>query len=162
MADTYLITEAQIKDICTGIDKEIDPSFMNLYILAVQSNYVRPLLGKDFYSEIMSQSSSNTLTTANQEIVTRMQKAIAYWVWSELVWEITFRTTNTGVVSSNDDKFTVADPSVVTIQMERYKNLAEAWWNSDVKDYLCDNPSLYPLYGGKIKNAFNTGYGLYF
>jgi len=162
MATTYLITEAEIKEICTAIDQNIDPSFLNLYILAVQSNYVRPLLGKDLYNQIMTQAASNTLSTDNRTLVDLMKRPIAFWVWAESVWELTYRTTNAGVVASADDKFIVAEPHVIDAQMERYKNYAENWWNNDVKEYLCDNPSLYPLYASNIKNAFNSGYGLYF
>jgi len=162
MADVFLITEGEIKEICTAIDKNVDPAFLNLYTLAVQGNYVRPLLGKDLYKQILSQAEANTLSTANQTLVTLMKRPIAYWVWSESVWELSYRTTNAGVVPATDDKFEVADASIIDSQMQRYKNLAENFWNNDVKDYIDDNPSLYPLYGCGEKNAFNTGYGLYF
>ena len=164
MADVYLISEAEIKTICTAIDKNVDPAFLNLYVLAVQGNYVRPLLGKDLYKQILAQSEANTLTAANQTLINLMKRPIAYWVWSEAVWELTYRTTNAGVVASADDKFNVAEPAVIDTQMQRYKNLAENFWNNDVKDYLDDNQSNYPLYSGcgNQKNAFNTGYGLYF
>lgn len=162
MATTYLITEGEIKTICTAIDQNVDPAFLNLYILAVQSNYVRPLLGKDLYNQIMTQAAANTLSADNLILVELMKRPIAFWVWAESVWELTYRTTNAGVVASSDDKFTVADPSVIDTQMERYKNYAENWWNNDVKEFLCDNSATYPLYSGNNKNAFNTGFGLYF
>jgi len=162
MADVYLITEGEIKDICTALDKNVDPAFLNLYTLAVQGNYIRTLLGKDFYKQILSQFETNTLSTANQALVNLMKRPIAYWVWSEAVWELSYRTTKTGVVAAKDDNFEVAEASIIDSQMARYKNLAESFWNNDVKDYLDDNPSLFPLYGCGEKSAYQTGYGLYF
>lgn len=162
MADVFLISEAEIKAICTAMDDNVDPAFLNLYILAVQSNYVRPLLGKDLYKQIISQAEANTLTSANQTLVNLMKRPIAYWVWSESVWELTYRTTNAGVVASADDKFSVAEPAIIDSQMQRYKNYAESFWNVDVKEYLEDNQSNFPLYGCGEKNAYNTGYGLFF
>lgn len=164
MADTYFMTEAEVKAAGTGIDKNIDPSFINFYIIVCQQNYVKQLLGKDYYNELITQKSANTLTAANQEIVTRLKKALAFRVRSEIIFEMTYKTTNQGVVSTNGEDFTVAEKEILIMKMQSYKDLAENFRNNDVREYICDNSSLYPLYGGKIKgnNAFNTGYGIVF
>ena len=76
------------------------------FIEVAQEQHIRPVLGDDFYDEIVKQNNDNNLSVDNKKLLDDFIKdALAFYVKFEVLDDISFNTTSKGV-RSIDDEFT--------------------------------------------------------
>lgn len=76
------------------------------FIEVAQEQHIRPVLGDDFYDEIVTQNNDNNLSVDNKLLLNDFIKdALAFYVKFEVLDDISFNTTSKGV-RAIDDEFT--------------------------------------------------------
>lgn len=76
------------------------------FIEVAQEQHLRPVLGDDFYDEIVKQNNDNTLSVDNKKLLDDFIKdTLAFYVKFETLDDLSFNTTSKGV-RSIDDEFT--------------------------------------------------------
>lgn len=101
-----LISAREVIDTCFTNKNTLPALIKDSFIEVAQLQHIRPVLGDDFYDEIVAQNESNSLTTANKKLVDDFLKdTLAFYVKFEALEDISFNTTSKGV-RSIDDEFT--------------------------------------------------------
>ena len=60
--NTEIITSVEVRDLSID-DIDFDTAYFDNYILTSQRKYLKGILGKDFYNEILDQVEDDTLTS---------------------------------------------------------------------------------------------------
>ena len=93
-----LITASQVITIAIN-DKNLQTAKIKDVIIDVaQEGYIRPVLGEDFYKEIVLQKEAGTLTADNTTLLEDyLQPALAFFVKFEAMPDIMLQLTNMGI-----------------------------------------------------------------
>jgi len=134
-----LITKAQI--ISRAFTRQISESRIpEDMIYSCQRKYIKPILGDDFYNDLVV-NSSNYSTLINNYILPVLSWYVRYTLLPELRMEISdlgISTTNIKETSGVDDDLFAQIRNTTLIVAEDQSRL--------LSEYLLDNPTLYPLY----------------
>jgi hypothetical protein len=144
ITDTLLITSEEVQQLVPGARDLVRTLAMEPAIHTAQRAFLRVVLGRYLYEEIVDQAASNGLTTDNQELVDRAKVMLAY---TTLQKDLPFRANqirDTGVVALTTGG--------VTRELSGYKTVLDAIGaNIDTEraifeDWLADNSNRYPLW----------------
>ena len=158
-ATTEIMTSTEVLDKIPNND--FDPALIEKYIIKAQRKYIRPLLGDDFYDEILTQTAATSLTSDNSGLVTNYLKpCLAYFTIADAFPQIKSNVTSSGVMTL-DHEF--ANPSsredYAALRSQMYTDAED--WRAEVikyiKDTQEDDSSKFPLY--EKKDNYQNRYG---
>lgn len=134
-----------MKTVC-GFDLNVDEKLFTSAMILAQEENIRELLGTGLYNEIYSQIDSNTLTNANNILLSGYCKmALSMWTAYEILPFCHKKVTNRSV----EKKITQHSESLSEEELQSYRNTfkkhAEFWSNKLIK-FLLANSDTYPLY----------------
>lgn len=154
MALNYtLIDEDGLKKIIP-FAKDIDAAYFAPLIIDNQITYIKPLLGADWYNEIITQASTSTLTVANKLILDDyVCRILAYRVYADLILEIHYQIENAGNRIKTSPNSEPASDEAVESKKRHWENKITNL-ETEMKNYICDHITDYPIYG-----QYTTGNG---
>jgi len=147
--DTLIMTDTEVKDLAVN-DTYFDESYFTNYILTSQRKYVKPVLGKDWYNEILTQIETASLTADNTVIVESFIKpALAHYVVYEVYSNVHVQLTNQGSMNNDTEFSNQGDSFDYSQSRDFFINKAD-FWKVDMIDYIKDeqddDATKYPLY----------------
>jgi len=141
------------------ISENLDNKLIEPTIVAVQDLYLRDIVGKDLYAELITQINANTVTSLNQTLLNDyIEPYLINKVISESVLDMTYKMRNKAIMTTNSDFGQVANLTDLSKIKGQYENRAEGYKNL-LEKFMCDNGEDYPLYCPKNKES--TLGGLY-
>lgn len=156
---TPLFIEASRLKTFSVVSENLDNKLLEPTIISVQDLYLRDILGKDLYDELITQINANTVTSLNQTLLNDyIEPYLINKVISESVIDLTYKLRNKAIMTTNSDFGQVANLTDLSKVQGQYNNRAEGYRNL-LETYMCDNGSDYPLYCPKNKES--TIGGLY-
>lgn len=111
----------------------------------MQLKYIKPLLGKDLYNELLEQIEGNSLTVLNESLIEEIKPALSWLVYSDLVPDTNVKNTASGMTKSVGESFELASNSeLASISKRAFGN----WqvYERNLIEYLQDNKDSYPLW----------------
>jgi len=159
-ATTEIITATEV---LTKIpNNDFDPALVDEYIIKAQRKYIRPLLGEDFYDEILTQSAAASLTSDNTTLVNSYLKpCLSYYVIYESLPQIKNSISSSGVVEFGHEFANAAPRRDYAALRSQILTDADDWRAEVIKfikDSQEDDSSKFPLWE-KIDNYQNK-YGI--
>jgi hypothetical protein len=147
--NTEIITAQEVMDFTT-LDLGFDIDYFTNYILSTQRKYVKGLLGKDYYDEILTQVAAASLTADNTIIVDDFLKPmLAHYVIFEVMPAVRTQFVNQGAMS-NDTEFSDSASSFDYSGMRNFFSSEGDLWKYQTDDYIKDakkdDSTKYPLY----------------
>lgn len=155
MAYTYLISTGEFKEL-TGWSWQLDANWINAQMRTAQDLYIEPLLTEDLYDELVSEKSTNTLTTANQDLLDVVKPALAWRIAQDSVMAQSARVANIGVASNSGQNESASD-QWANLRID-YQSKAESY-SKRVVDFLDKNHDDYPLWPYSNCNTITGGSG---
>lgn len=156
-----LISEAYLKD-ATVVNENVDVKVIRSNIKLAQDLYIRPALGTRLYDQLLTEVQGNTLTAANDTLLTDYVKpALKFFVQFELGRDLVFKWMNKGIASKNSDNAVSVDLETLKQIREEYKDKAENYLQ-DLILFIKANVTDYPLYTANTeideKQPIGNGY----
>jgi hypothetical protein len=112
----------------------------------VQDIYLKQVIGKDLYAELITQVNAESVTALNTTLLTDyIQPYLINKVVSELVIDVNYKIKNKALMVGSSDNAQPLDSSGMSIIQTKYRNIAENY-RVNLVDYLLDNYTDYPLY----------------
>jgi len=111
--------------------------------------HIKPMIGLDMYEELKTQNHNDTLTTANQNLITYYLKpALCWYVRFEVMNEIQYNTTSAGLVVNVSEFSNPANVEQFN-QMKSDTFRKAQVMSDDMLAYITheDQTDDYPLYG---------------
>ena len=159
-ATTEIITTTEVLDKIPNND--FDPALVAKYIIKAQRKYIRPLLGEDFYDEILTQSAAASLTSDNTTLVNSYVKpCLAYYIIYESLPQIKNNISSSGVIELDHEFTRPANRGDYAALRSQILTDADDWRVEVIKfikDSQEDDSSKFPLWE-KLDNYQNK-YGI--
>tara|TARA_Y100001963_G_scaffold151638_1_gene234867 strand:- start:715 stop:1209 length:495 start_codon:yes stop_codon:yes gene_type:complete len=158
-ATTEIMTTTEVLDKIPNND--FDPALVEKYIIKAQRKYIRPLLGDDFYDQILTQSAAGSLSTDNSALVTNYLKpCLAYYVIADAFPSIKSNITSSGVVTLDHEFSSPASrEDYAALRSQLYSDAED--WRAEVIKYIEDtqedDSSKFPLW--EKKDNYQSRYG---
>lgn len=147
--NTEIMTATEVKDEAIN-DLAFDETYFEDYILNTQRKYIRPVLGKDWYNEILDQIQNATLTADNTIIVEDWLKpALAHYVVYAVYNKVHTQLTNQGSMSNGTEFSDQAMRFEYSMSRDFYIGQADdikRQMIEYIKDEQDDDSAKYPLY----------------
>lgn len=151
-----LITDAQIKELATLNQNVTVSTFMGSQIRICQETRLNPFLGNNFYSQLMTQASTNTLSADNLTLLTGyIRPYLANWTMYEVVPQIWAQVREQGVVNQSGDYAQNVAQDSMTMIREQYEQAAKAY-EQRMRRFLCEYSNSYPLYSVNLQQPQAT------
>jgi hypothetical protein len=145
MGETYLKQASIIND-------NADMKAITPVIDDVQRLYIEDLLGTQLYNSILSQISTNSVSSANQTLLdSYVLPCMKFYVLCECSPVFKYRYMNKGVMIKNSENSQPADLQEIMFMMDKWKNNAEKLAQR-CKDFLSEESATYPLYLSNSKS----------
>lgn len=140
----YFVTEAVIKT-KTNLNRNIDFAEIvpNIKVAAIQ--YVRTILGKKFFDDILNKFNEGTLDADELELVEIIELIVAYRAADLTLPYITFSFKNKGIQSQFGDNSGSEGLDVLNYMRNEVRKFA-ATKENELKSFLELNKKLFPLY----------------
>lgn len=147
--NTEIITSTEVRDLSID-DVDFDTAYFDNYILTSQRKYLKGILGKDFYNEILDEVENATLTADNETLLDSFIKPmLAHYIVYEVYPKIHSQLSNQGIMM-NDTEFSDQAKSFDYSQSrDFYMNKASFWANdmiTYIKEVKEDDDTKYPLF----------------
>jgi len=131
-------------------DNYFDTAYFDKYILTSQRKYVKPVLGKDYYNELLTQIAGGSLTTDNTIIVDNFIKPmLAHYIVYEVYSKVHTQLTNQGAMENNTEQSNHANNFEYSQSRDFYINKAD-FWKKDMIEYIKeakdDDSTKFPLF----------------
>tara|TARA_Y100001938_G_scaffold143057_1_gene215253 strand:- start:7520 stop:8023 length:504 start_codon:yes stop_codon:yes gene_type:complete len=131
-------------------DNYFDTAYFDKYILTSQRKYVKPVLGKDYYNELLTQIAGGSLTTDNTIIVDNFIKPmLAHYIVYEVYSKVHTQLTNQGAMENNTEQSNQANNFEYSQSRDFYINKAD-FWKKDMIEYIKeakdDDSTKFPLF----------------
>jgi len=145
---TKMVTAQEVVNIAVENAKNYKVSQVNeSYILAIQYDFIRSVLGLKLYNEILSQIESDSVSDANDVLLTNYIKpCIAFFVKEKLILEGVLFMTNLGTQKRESENSNAITPQEIALKTKAAKDAAESF-RKQLGDYLIENSVDYPLFG---------------
>ena len=98
---TLLISIKTLKDFYL-VDDNLEDKYLLSNIVKGQDFIIRPLLGETLYDEIIEQIETDSLTGDNKYLLDLIEKPLAYYVMSEVVYSTAYKLKNQGLEEGSD------------------------------------------------------------
>lgn len=134
-------------------------------ITLTQEDHIRPILGIDFYDELVSEVEAQNLTSDNQAVFDLLEPALAFFVAYESTEDLNINSTSQGLIT-NDSEF--GKPATREVAAEwANKKLSQARRLRDImvrfiESEIEDDATKYPLYQDRVILQSNVVSGILF
>ena len=133
--DTQIMNSSEVASQAIN-DNYFDTAYFDKYILTSQRKYVKPVLGKEYYNELLTQISGASLTSDNTIIVNAFLKPmLAHYVVYEVYSKIHTQLTNQGAMENNTEQSNQASNFEYSQSRDFYINKAD-FWKKDMIEYI--------------------------
>lgn len=147
---TEIITVDEVKS-ATIPDTNFDTSLLSRYIFIAQSRYIKPVLGDDFYEEMVEQVDGSTLTADNTALLDDWIKpALAYFVTYLALPQIRNEITEKGIMNNSSETSDASSTGDYASLRSSMLDLAQVHTNNIttfVNSAQDDDSTKYPLFG---------------
>jgi hypothetical protein len=153
MADfAFFISEQDVKK-NTPIDENVDSKLLQAAMRAAQDIYIRDIIGSGLYDKICNDINGaglagNYLTLVNSYIA----PCLYHLVITQSMLPMTYKMMNKSVSTRTSDNSNPVDMDALVMIERRYNEKAN-YYAERLRDYLCENNTLFPEYN-------NPGSGL--
>jgi len=144
-----------------NIDANIEDSIINRELATAQDTRIRNLIGKDMLDELVSQYTSDTLTTANAAVIDYVQRALAYYALANFAYSGAFIATRSGFKRKAGTEAEPLTKAELSANYNHYLGIAEEY-AGQLRTFICDNSGDYPLYCGTNRDQPGTSTGVVF
>lgn len=163
----YFATEKDFRE-KTNIHKNVDWSEISPNISEASNIYVRPILGKKFYDDLLTKFNASTLSPDEQKIVDIVQRIVVYRSTDLALTWITFKPTNKGVQQQFGENSQSATLEILKYVRNQAKNMATIH-EKELQKTLERDHKLYPIYESKENKEIvepeepedNTGFDIF-
>lgn len=142
MAEVLLSSEAFIKS-----QMNISDNVAGKYILPslreAQEVHLRNIIGSSLLTKLKDLVRSKNVTEPYETLLDKCQNFLAYSTIVELIYKVSFKIGNAGVVKATDENMQVATMAEIVSQKEYYQGKAD-YYCLMMQQYLLDNRSLFP------------------
>ena len=127
-------------------NSNIDPAlFVQTQINASEREWLRPILGEDFYDEIVTESQSS-YSSNNQTLVDDyLLDFLAWAVYHDALPEITYQVSSQGILGHSPEFSSNTGRQGLQMKQAQALRNAESY-KAKMIEFLCDNSGNYPLY----------------
>lgn len=102
---TLLISIKTLKDFYL-VDDNLEDKYLLSNIIKGQDFIIRPLIGEDKYDELVGQIETDSLTGDNKYLLDLIEKPLAYYVMSEVMYSSAYKFKNQGLEEgANSSRF---------------------------------------------------------
>lgn len=147
-----------VKDRIGGIIGNVDDSAISSMILTCQDFYIGTILNYKncgYYFDLMVKKDDGTLNAFETELIdSYIQPALAYWVYYELIDEISYRLSNKGLIKEGYEKGDPVSKDEYVLKSYKIKDKA-IFYTDEMKKYLFCNGSNFPFH--IFNNIDNSG-----
>lgn len=141
----FFMTEQYLKE-NTPLDDNIDSKLIRTAIREAQDIYIRDLIGSGVYNQLCEQIIASTVSADNETLLKQyIQPCMKYYVLYESAQTLSFQAVNKGIVTRSSEWQQPAEITAITELMNKWKDRGE-YYAQRLKDYLCENHAIYPLY----------------
>lgn len=143
-----MVTPQEVVNIAVENAKNYKVSQVNEnYILTVQYDFIRSVLGLKLYNEILSQIDNDSISSANDILLTNYIKpCIAFFVKEKLILEGVLFMTNLGTQKRESENSNAITPQEIALKTKAAREAGESF-RKQLGDYLVENSADYPLFG---------------
>jgi Na+/H+ antiporter NhaB len=141
------------------INENVDSKLLQPTLIMVQDIYLKQVVGKELYAELITQINAESVTALNTTLLTDyIQPYLINKVVSELVIDVNYKVKNKALMVGSSDNAQPLDTTGMSIIQTKYRNIAESY-RVNLVDYLLDNFTDYPLFNNcnsqsEIPNIF--------
>lgn len=151
----YFVTENYIKNE-TPISKNVDVQYVAPWIKPACETRIVPLIGRYFYSDLLTKYNNQSLSANELELVKQLQPCIAWRAASMAVYGTSRPLKNIGLQKLNAENSDGVDLNEVTFGMEQYDRIGSDYQKT-LSDYLLKNKALF----SKFTDPQNSDSSLY-
>ena len=133
---TLLISIKTLKDFYL-VDDNLEDKYLLSNIIKGQDFIIRPLIGEDKYDELVGQIETDSLTGDNKYLLDLLEKPLAYYVMSEVVYSTAYKLKNEGLEnndSSNRFDELVRISKKYLLDSQHYESLLKDFINPCTKN----------------------------
>ena len=158
MAQTLLVTSAEVVAECFTFVKTDVALVKNTHIEAAQLNSIEPILGSDLYAQIIAHKAANTLT-ANELILVNdyIKRPLLWYSYANSIINIVNQTGSAGIIQHNPEFGNQVGQAAIANTTAEAIRLADTY-RAVLKKYLDANSILYPLYATSY--PFKKSFGI--
>jgi Na+/H+ antiporter NhaB len=128
------------------INENVDSKLLQPTLIMVQDIYLKQVIGKELYAELITQVNAESVSALNTTLLTDyIQPYLINKVVSELVIDVNYKIKNKALMVGSSDNAQPLDNTGMSIIQTKYRNIAENY-RVNLVDYLLDNYTDYPLY----------------
>lgn len=146
----YFANENEIKN-NTNLHRNIDYADIYPNIKVAATTYVRPILGKRFFDDLVVKYNANTLTTVEKELVDIVSLVVMFRAADLTLPFIAFKLTNKGPQTQSGDNSSSAGMEAINYLRTEIRKMAHINEN-ELRSFLDLNRKDYPLYTAKENN----------
>jgi hypothetical protein len=143
----YFVTENFIKT-RTQVSQNVDFDDIAPNIRVAAVDYIRPILGKEFFDDLLEKYNNQTLNSDEEELVEIIQMIVAYRAIDITIPFVTFRISNKGVSSLSGEFSTAEGLNVVNYLRNELKQSASTK-ESELMNFLKLRGDDFPIYKSK-------------
>ena len=147
--NTDMMTSAEVATEAIN-DNYFDDAYFDKYILTTQRKYVKPVLGDDYYDELLTEIAGATLTADNTIIVDDFIKPmLAHYIVYEVYSKVHTQLTNQGAMQNRTEFSQQTNSFDYSQSREFYINKADMWkvaMIDYIKDAKDNDPTKFPLF----------------
>ena len=128
------------------INENVDSKLLQPTLIMVQDIYLKQVIGKELYAELITQVNAESVTALNTTLLTDyIQPYLINKVVSELVIDVNYKIKNKSLMVGSSDNAQPLDSSGMSIVQTKYRLIAENY-RVNLVDYLTENRLDYPLF----------------
>lgn len=143
----YFATENDIK-LKTNIHRNVDYADIAPNIRVAAITYIRPILGKRFFDDILNKYNTNSLSNKEEELVEIIKLVVIYRGADLTLPFLSFAVKNKGIQTQSGEFSSAVGLDVLNYIRNEVKKMAHINEN-ELKEYLKLNKQFFPLYTAK-------------
>ena len=163
---TLIINQEALTQYC-AFTELLEPKAILPYIFTVQYQYLKYLLCADFYSELIEQIESNTLSYENEILINGtvdgkflgLTPYLAWLAWKEYATKGNVRSTQSGLTTYTSDTTEKPSDRQLDLLIRDAENKAN-FYRAEIVVFLNANKEDYPLFDCKCSENLHNNIGI--
>lgn len=149
MACKALLISLQDLVVNCNVSESVESNQVDVQTEVMQLKYIKPILGKDLFNELLDEISDDTLTVVNSSLVEQIKPALSWLVFSQLIPYANVFSTASGLIKNQGEEFILADKEELGGMAKiAYGNFQV--YEQDLKEFLQENKEDYPLWKDQL------------
>lgn len=140
----YFIDEEFLKN-KTQVTQNVDASDLSPYIAMASRMYLPPILGHNFYIEILDKYNNDTLNGDETELVEFIKYVVGFWTVYEAAPNLTYRLGSKGLQAQSGEFSSEVGIQILDRMQRQYQKMAEDRSN-ELRAYLLENKDKFEGY----------------